>query len=72
MMKQMLWKNLLLCINVGSKNIFTVFLLIFKMTSQVFKVFSRSIHSTCVKRTAAGAGGFEKDEYSKVICNNGK
>ena len=42
------------------------------MASQVFKVFSRSFHSTCVKRIAAGAGGFEKVEYSKVIGNNGK
>ena len=36
------------------------------MASQIFKVFSRSLHASCVKRTAAGAGGFEKVEYSKV------
>ena len=40
------------------------------MSSQVFKVFSRSFHSTFVKRTGAGAGGFERVEYSKVIRYN--
>ena len=42
------------------------------MASQIFKVFSRSLHSSCIKRTAAGAGGFEKVEYSKVENVNKK
>ena len=37
-----------------------------KMASQVFKVFSRSLHSSCVKRMAVGAGGFNQAEHSQV------